>query len=207
MNIVGSFPRQFNQLAKLYQRKDVKLYINLVLTIISIAFFAFVAIRPTLVTIARLFKEINEEKMVLQTLKKKIDNLNKAQQEYSLLKPNLYLLGQALPQSSQSSLLVGQLGILAQENNLILNSLQARKFLLKGEIPPESGSYSQESGEATQLSLSFRLTGEFKDIKNFLSALQSIRRIVNVEKMAFSQKGSGGILNLNAEVTSFYQPD
>ncbi|MEJ2441504.1 MAG: hypothetical protein P8Y06_01110, partial [Patescibacteria group bacterium] len=78
LNIVGVYK----------QRKDLRMFLELLLTLVTVSFFAAFALRPTLLTIIELLKEIDTKEETLtkmstkiQEIRKKLDKLEKEANE------------------------------------------------------------------------------------------------------------------------------
>jgi len=64
------------------EREDIRNYVELVLSLISIIIFAVFALRPTILTIIELNKEIKTKEETVKQMDTKIKNLQKAQKPY-----------------------------------------------------------------------------------------------------------------------------
>lgn len=187
------YRRYFVDLSRFYQKKEVHVYTGIVLSILTVAFFLFFAIRPTIITIISLVKEIKDKRVIAEKLEDKIDALNSAQIEYQRIERKLYLVDKALPDNADLSLYIRQLEALAKRHNVTIESLQFEKTTLK----------SKEKGkEAVQgVRFSLALTGDYHQLKSFLDTLARLRRLVFVEAFTFQTgKGETRLLStLNAE--------
>jgi Tfp pilus assembly protein PilO len=195
------------RVAEFYQKKEVKTYTNLILSVFAISFFAFLAIKPTMVTIASLVKEIRDEKEVAQKLENKLKNLAQAQREYSALKPKLHLIEASLPQTPQVSLFLGQVEVLAQKSGLKLSGVQTRDVTLKGKkITFEKKRKGQEKSPYPSFIINFSLSGDYPAIENFLRSISNLRRMVDIKSFSIkrTQKSSTDLLDLIAELEVFY---
>lgn len=198
------------KVADFYQRKEVKAYTNLILSLITASFFAFFAIRPTLVTIASLVKEINDQKEISQRLDSKLDDLVKAQKEFATIRSKLGMINSALPKKPQPSLFLGQIELLAYENRLNLTTVQSSSIYLKGTpTAPVKEKKTQEKTLYPSFNSRVSASGTYPDLKNFLLSLNNLRISLNIEGISF-QKGkekSSEILNLSFETNTFYLPE
>jgi len=185
------YHRYFTDLSRFYQSKKAKTYLGIILSLLTTTFFVVFAIKPTLVTIAQLIRQTKDQKEVEASLEKKINSLSQAQNEYLAVEPNLSLLEDALPQEPQAPLLIKQLEALASQNNVSIDRLRINEFNLKKNSPPQS--------EKQPLTFSFAATGDYANLKAFLSSLANLRRIVLVESFSFQKKGVGEktVLSLN----------
>jgi len=191
------YRRYFIGLGALYKKKQARVYTGIVLTIFTVAFFGFFAIRPTLVTISGLFKEIKDKKEVVKQMDEKIADLTKAQINYSQIEDELYLVDQSLPLDPDLASLMKQLESLARTNSVTLESVQYDKINLLGEA-------EKEEGQKAAFTLS--LSGNYADLKQFLYSLDNLRRIILVDGFSFSTKTEEEIqiLMLNVTAKAYY---
>lgn len=164
---------------ELYKKKKTRVYTGIILSILAVAFFGFFAIRPTLVTIGGLLKEIKDKKEVVAKMDRKIDNLEKAQANYSRVKNDLDLVEESLPLDPDLPILIKQLESLARLSSVVVESVRFDKTNLQGEI-------ETEKGMAVGFSLS--LTGSYENLKNFLNSSDTLRKIISVESFGFTPK-------------------
>jgi len=189
------YRRYFLDIRRFYQQRKVRVYTEIVLTLLAISFFLFFAIKPTLVTIVGLVREIKDKRMVVQKLEEKINNLNTAQNEYFTVEDNLYLVDQALPKDAQISLLVRQLEFLASAHGVSLEAIQYSPLRLK-EKPEREG--------LQEIDFKMVLTGKYKDLRNFLWSLNNFRRVIQVEGFGFKKGKSEEALALSVSGKTFF---
>jgi len=166
-------------IGSLYKKKKVKVYTGIILSLFAVAFFGFFAIRPTLVTISGLLKEIKDKKEVVAKMDQKIDNLNGAQTNYTRIKDQLSLVEESLPLDPNLPLLIKQLESLARLSSVTLESVRFEKTNLQGE---------KETKQDQAVGFNLALVGNYENLKNFLSSLDTLRRTVSVESFGFTSR-------------------
>lgn len=198
------YHRYFVKVKGLYDKREVVVYTGLILTLLTISFFALFAIKPTVTTIAQLFKEIERKREVDQKLQTKINTLRQAQTNYSLVSNKLALIDQALPQEPELTNLIYQLEILAQQNNVQLRSLRFEPaYLLGGETK-----IKKKIDVYPSLAFNLSFTGEFENVYNFLDSLEDLRRNLDFEN--FTARGATAeetrlfTLTINLQLKSIY---
>jgi Tfp pilus assembly protein PilO len=209
-NTLGSYrrySRYYSNFKQFYQKKQVRVYTELILSLLTIIFFLVFAIRPTLITIASLINEIDEKKILVQKLDNKINTLNLAQAEYERVKDKLFLIDEALPQNSEFSLLIRQVEALARRNGLAINSIQFETTQLKGEKTIMTNVRVQEKNEKGPpgASLTIELLGEYEQLKFFIFDVVGFRRLTIPEEYSFEIDEEGGALTLSLDIKAFYQ--
>ncbi len=191
------YRRYFVNLGQFYQQKKVRIYTGIVLSLLTVAFFLFFAIRPTLTTIAALTKEIKDKKSITEKLDDKIKALNAAQVEQQKIAKDLLLVEVALPDNPHLSLLAPQLEALARENGASLRSIQFSEAMLKGQ---EEEKDPQADKEDQGLGFNLVVVGDYQNLRSFLDSLIDLRRTISVEGFAFSsEKETGLVLTLKAK--------
>lgn len=176
------YRRYLGNIRFLYQKKQARVYTGIVLSILTVAFFGFFAIRPTLVTISGLLKEIKDKREVVAQMDQKINNLAKAQANYNQISNRLYLINQSLPQDPDLSLLIKQVEALARISSVNLDSVRFDKTNLQGEV---------EKKEEQKVGFSLALSGSYQNLKQFLNSLDTLRRVILIESFAFKSKAEG----------------
>ncbi|MBN1263577.1 MAG: type 4a pilus biogenesis protein PilO [Candidatus Pacebacteria bacterium] len=203
-NVTQKYSGYLSKISKAYQTGEIKNYTTLTLSLLVVAFFAFFAIRPTLITIASLNREIKDQKIVAEKLEDKIQDLAEAQKEYLILKPKLYLIDEALPQSSQVSLFLGQIEVLALEKNLELVSVQVGQVTVKGK----EVSLSKKEGISSGFPVKLSLSGSYENLKEFLKELENQRRATILKELVLVAKKDKALseVSLRTEIEVFYLP-
>lgn len=179
------YRRYFVNVKALYKKKEVIVYTGLTLTLLAIAFFGVFALKPTLTTIATLLKEIETQKTTSQKLQTKINALSQAQVNYSLASNNIKLVDEALPNEPNLSQIIFQIEILTQKEGVAIRSLSFEPVALLGELPQKT---KEKKGalESQEIGFSLGLTGNYENLKSFITSLENLRRSVKVETFTFT---------------------
>lgn len=190
------YQRYFVRLGQLYQQKKTRTYTGIILSILTVTFFLFFAIRPTLTTITGLMREIKDQRLVAEGLQDKINALRSAQEEYRLVEKDLYLVNQALPEDPQISTLLKQIETLAHQSGVTMEMAKYNQVYLREK---------EASPEEKEVNFGFTASGSYQNLKNFLTSLNSLRRIILVESFAFKTgKAESQSLNLSLDAKAYY---
>ena len=154
------------------------------LSVSTVAFFLIVAIRPTVITITKLIKEIEEKEAASLLLDKKINSLVAAQKVYAINSQRLPMLNQALPEKSEFPWLANFLESTALSSQVELSSLTFEKIDLN-PAPPVSQSQKPSSGQTINFSTNAK--GDYLNLKNFVSLLESSRCLIKIELTGISE--------------------
>lgn len=171
------YRRYLLRLRSVYQQPVAKASLGLILTLLTISFFGLFAIRPTLITIAKLIKELKEAQKTNQILEKKVNNLTQAQFTYAAVEDYLAYVNRSLPKKAEFNRLATEINFLAFNHNLLLSSASFEEFELL-----------ELDNKLKTLKFRISVAGGFTDIKNFLKDLANLDRIVNIDSVAFSTK-------------------
>ena len=115
---------KYFQLLPDFKEDRVQKITTLALTLVALSFFGLFAINPTLSTIAKLEKELSDNKFVDQKLQTKINDLSLLQQKYALIQQDLPYVYSSVPKSPEAPLVIAQIQTLAKANNLKISSFQ-----------------------------------------------------------------------------------
>lgn len=170
------YTRYFKWLRESYSaRPAVRASLELLLTLLTISFFAVFAIRPTAKTIGELFANIKAQREIASKLEQKLKDLGTAQNAWRSEEGRLILLDQTLPTNPKPAELLQQLESLAANYNTTLLSLSVEDATLLG---PK---------ETNNVKVAFSVAGNYDSLISLLSDTENLRRPVKVETISFSQ--------------------
>lgn len=176
-------------LMRYYRIPAVQISLNIVLSILIVSIFAAFAIRPTLVTIAKLQKNIEDSKKTLTTLEAKVKALNTASKNLEKIKPSLPRLDEVIPttEAGYNSMLITA-EALALQSGVELASVNLGGSILFSKIVEPYKPDKKE--DVILLPYSIKLVGSYPGCMNFLQSLANVPRLFGVESVNFSKEGS-----------------
>lgn len=179
----------------LERREDIRAYLELLLTLAAVSFFAWFAIRPTIATIATLVRQVTAQKEIVEKLDRKLGALSLAQQQRQGFEKNFILADQAVPLGAKPELLSRQLEALAAKNNITLALVSIDQGETEQEIPMSP--------------LSAVLVGNPQNALSFLTDLQDLRRPFLWKSLSISGKPPGAAVEVNVSFTGVlpYYPE
>lgn len=192
------YRKYFLAVPRLFGQKKARVYTGLILSFFTISFFGLFALRPTFLTIANLLVEIREKEELNQRLNSKINDLVLAQSFFSeKIAPRLSLLDEALPKDDKLNNLLAETELTANQSGISLSSLSFE--------PVEIG--KNEKGIAS-IDFTTSVIGPYQVIKNFLTNLAAMRRLVEIKGFNLSLREEQEIpdLLLSVQLKSFFQP-
>jgi Tfp pilus assembly protein PilO len=178
-----------------YQKPVAKVSLELFLSIGAVLFFAIFAVRPTLLTMAELVKEIEDKQKLDQQLQQKIAALSTAQSTYLSLQDRLIALDQAIPNTPQFIRSLKLLEKVASEQQLIISNLTVN------EIPQEEAADQSKDLQRVTIPVSVTVTGEYASIKGFIEQVLNLRRTYIIDTVVFSKNDERGQERLDAIIT------
>jgi hypothetical protein len=170
------------------KREDVKAFMELLLSLATVSIFAIFALRPTLITIAQLFKEIEAKKAIIAKLDEKIKTLSLAQENYESQKDNIALLEIAIPASPNPDSFIKQIEGVIGRNAVGILSINLGESTLLG-TPKEGvlivGAEPLPEG-AAGLSFTINVSSGYPTLASFLADLEALRRPVKIGKVSIN---------------------
>ncbi|MCL5095910.1 MAG: type 4a pilus biogenesis protein PilO [Patescibacteria group bacterium] len=196
------FNRYYTALEPLLKQPEVRAYTMMIFSFITMSFFGYFAIRPTLTTISTLTKQIDDAKLVDRKLQEKINALSSARMEYENIKPNLGLVWTALPEENKFAPFVQNLEGVATSSGTKITNLSFQTVNL-------SSLETTTSAAKKEISINFNLTtaGNYASLKDFINKLSYFQRLITIEGLSFSEPKSQdktGELDLNLIGKTYY---
>jgi Tfp pilus assembly protein PilO len=190
--------QQMNQmLRQFYDRPIAQVSLELFFSLIAVMFFAMFAIRPTLVTMSNLVKEIQDKEELNQKLAQKIAALSSVQGEYLGLQDRLKVLDAALPSQPKFEEAVLIIEKIASDNKLTIIAMEAK------EIPKEeAATVPIENQSRLSKPLTITVTGDYPAIRNFIDEIRNSQREISVDSILFSLSDERGKKVLRANITT-----
>lgn len=183
---------------RFYEQPVARVSFELFITIMVIMFFAVFAIRPTLLTMSDLIKEIQDKRSLDQSLTQKVAALSTAQTEYLNLQSRLSILDRAIPPEPELVTALKILEKLASENQIAILTIGT------GKLPqqrPTSASTPTTPPTRQNLTFIISIVGDYASIRNFISSLQSTQRMIIVESIIFTINQEQNTKALEANIT------
>lgn len=174
-------------LVAFYRQPVAKISLELFLSFGLVIILVVVAIQPTLTTISRLNKEVQEKKELTSKLSSKISALSTAVNLYNQYLPKIELLNQALPSSASLIPTLKIIEKIATENDVVITSIAVR------QVPEEANELpTSATATLTSLPISVTVMGQYQDMRQFVEALHQSRRTIQVLSAGFSLEETRG---------------
>lgn len=180
-----------------FQNEKAQKFTSLVLSIVALSFLGIFAINPTLSTIARLNKELSDNKKTDQQLQQKISNLSILQQKYNSLQNDIPFVLSSIPNNSEAPLLLSQLQSITKNTGLIITSLQSSQV--------EAVNPNTTNKKYSSYSFSFSGDGSYEVISKFISTLLNMQRIIVMDNFSISKSNQPGLLQITLRGTAYFK--
>jgi len=169
-----------NLVAQYRGRSDLKAYLEVLLSLVTISIFIAFALRPTLITIAQLLKDIDAKKQIVVKMDSKIQNLAQARSAYDAEKANILLLENAIPKQATPALFARQIERLIGTHPVTVISIVEGKGTILGAKTKDTAEEEQSilpqgtSGTDFSISLSPQVNN-YQMLAAFLSDFEKLR--------------------------------
>lgn len=189
-------------LSQFYERPVTRVSAELFFSIFAVIFFALFALRPTLNTMARLLREIEEKQELNAGLARKLSALSTAQNEYFTFADRFDILEEAVHSELSLEAALLYLEYLVDRENLSLAGLRIEEFPL--ELTPGEVEDAMEDREIAIYAVQATFTGTYDEIVRFFRAIESIQPLFSVQGFSFSvTEDRDGNRSLNANATIY----
>lgn len=196
--------------ARFYQSlaKDplARMSVEFIATVFFIVVLFIVAIRPSFVTISKIQNSLDLLNTFNSSLLTKIDTLKKLTILYQNNKQKFDLLDTAIPQQPDFSVLEKQIRYLVNQNNFEILSLTFTQIPLIGSVDNDIKNTDSLAKDASNtITFNLAASGDYESIKNFISQLQTLNRLVTIQNFTISQSmTNANELNFALSVVVYY---
>lgn len=179
-----------------YQKPVARVSIELILSVIVVIFFALFAIRPTLITMADLVKEIADKKEINKQMNLKLASLASAQEQYDLYQSQFYLLDEAIPRQLDLVKSLKKIEKLAGEGEFVIDRMSIQKVPATVDTELLSGNFGDYQREF--LTINVGVIGSYMQIREFIEKIMNLRQVVVVDQVLIEKMTESD--NLSAQL-------
>jgi len=180
--------RTMRELQQFYQKPIAKVSAELFGTLIVIIVLAFFAIRPTLLTMSQLLKDIDDRKKTSEDLSKKIATISTLSAEYPAVKNEVALLETIIPNTPDFDGFMRRLEKIAANNTLIIESIQATQLPKETTINDGINTGENTAPQMTSFVISINFKGEYAKVRNTLNDLVMMDRYVTLDSLTLNAR-------------------
>jgi Tfp pilus assembly protein PilO len=189
--------QQINRtLRQFYDKPVAKVSLELFFTVIAVIFFALFAIRPTLVTMSNLIKEIQDKEALDEKLKQKIASLSSVQGEFISIQDEVGILDNAIPSTPKFEEAISIIEKIASDVKLTIISLEAK------EIPKEpTEPIDFEKAVRLRKVITLNVSGDYPSIRDFVDQVRNSQREISIDSIVFVVSDERGKKRLRTDIT------
>jgi len=184
-----------NLLDTFYNNPIAVVSFELFLSIAVVIFFAMFAIRPTLLTMSELVKEIEDKRKLDTQMAQKVAALSAAQAQYLNIKDRVFILEESLPTGSNVKNTLKIIEKVASDQELVINTMTLLEI---PDDPPQDTPLSKL--ERKPMPIQMTVVGSYASIRSFVEDLRNNRRSFAMERITFSTDDNRGQKSLEATI-------
>lgn len=170
------------------EKSDVRAYIEILLSLATVSVFAIFALRPTLLTIATLMKEIESKRETLEQMQAKIDKLNSAQTLYDRERSRIDILFTSIPTNPNPEVFARQIEGFSEKHGLSIAEINIGEAVILGKDTKSTSStekgLSPLPGGSLGLNVSATYTTDldrYFSLSNLVSDFEKSRRPAKID--------------------------
>lgn len=179
-------------------RATLYLTLSLVLLIVLVV----TALRPTVVTIAKLVSDIDKQKELNSRLENKIRQIQKAQEAYAdpQVSGRITLLDLGLPADPRFGSLAERVQTMAIASGLVLKNIEVGEIGIKPAVQVGGG----DAANMGMVNFEIRVEGEYGNLKRFVVEMENWRRLINIKKIVINKIETANTLEANISGVAGY---
>lgn len=174
--------------------KKARAYGMLVLSLLTASFFGVFAIRPTVTTIIKLRKEIQDNQYVEEKLTEKINILATLDQIYKKVESDLTSVEAALPSQPNFENLLSVIENAAAVHQLGILSIQFKPVDL---VKPKT---NRGDFKLNPIAFQVTFTGSYQNLISGLTSLNSASRLITIDALQIKKSRGAGEEELVLEI-------
>jgi len=167
------------------KRNDIRMFLEILLSLITITVFSIFALKPTLLTISQLIKDNREKEETINKMEQKIKNIATAQNIYNQNIEKISLIEQAIPNTPTPENLLRQIEGIAYTNSVTVIGSSVNEVVLVGEEKKKKNKNKIKNlpKNVSTITFSVNLTGPYLSLYSFLFNLESSRRPLIIDNI------------------------
>jgi Tfp pilus assembly protein PilO len=166
-----------------------KAYAGLILSFLTASFFAVFALRPTVLTIISLRRQVTDFQKVDRELQEKIDALSRLSFTYRSLEPDLVVIETAVPTQTNLSTLVQNLAEVGDNFGVTLNGFVVSDLRLTSTDISEMGKRKMIKPRLDPVKFTVTYTGPYEGLLDVLEGLNKLNRLIVIDKFSLTAEG------------------
>lgn len=159
------------------QKADLRAFLEIILSLTTVTIFTLFAIKPTVITIIGLVREIEEKKTTLAALEQKVQSLEAAGNLYVQNQDVVPIVDSAISTLPSPDLISKQLLGLSGKYNVEIMGISVGQVTIIGTGAEKKGKsdFKPLPGNANEMAFSVSIRGDYPSIISFLRGLENLR--------------------------------
>ncbi|MFC1625836.1 hypothetical protein ACFL1Q_02260 [Patescibacteria group bacterium] len=176
------------------QKQDLRMFLEVVLSLVTISIFSIFALKPTALTIIELVKEIKGKEETLSLLTQKVQDLNTARNNYESIQSQIQLIESSVPQEPLPDGFTRQIEGIAAKNSVSVSSISVGEIALIGttKIKKATGKLKPFPQGANEMSVSISVSGGYPNLSSFINDLENLRRPIKIDALQITSSETIG---------------
>lgn len=192
-----NFNRYYISIRKVWDKPSVRRFSEATATLFLIAFFLFVALKPTIETIFTLNKKISDARETEAQMTKKIADMNIAMSRFQSIETDLPLLEESIPSGAKAEAVIDMIN-----QNLNKSHMQAPSYSL--------GSYSLgkdpvKNSDASTYTTNVSAIGSYPNIMNFIQNYSNAKRLIVPDNITLGKTKEENVVNFVIRGPVYYE--
>ncbi|HET7099220.1 MAG TPA: hypothetical protein VFI61_03245 [Patescibacteria group bacterium] len=174
----------FLNIMSLYKKRaDLRVFLEVILSLSTIIIFLLFALKPTALTIISLLKEIREKQTTVAGLDQKINDLKTASTVFSQNQNLIVGVDSAVGTTAKPDVISKQVAGIAAKDNVSILGISIGQVTLVGTSPVKksSGDVKPLPGNAKEMPISISAKGDYPSLMLFLKDLENIKIPVKMD--------------------------
>lgn len=212
--LLSRYSVYYQRATVLYQKPEIRASVEIILSVFAVAMLIFFAIRPTIINIFALQKNITDQEAVLKKAENKIGQLLKAEKQLSDFSDRLNLIDSAVPTGKSFFAFAKRVEIIALDSGIKIESYSFPSDHMSGitnlkQIDATKIKNLTKVGPngLVEYKVNIKISGNQKTITSFLNRLENMDLLAFVKEFTISkdQKGTNQVAKeLKADVTVLF---
>jgi hypothetical protein len=202
----------YQNIKQIYQRPEIRAPIEIILSVFASLFLILTAIRPTLVTVAGLRKNIEDQVLVETRLDTKIKKIILANQQLGEYQDKLPLFERAVPEDYTYANLAKKIEILAIEDGVKIESLAFSSVAVSaddgGKDSDTDTGWVDGENKVKEFAINFSVVAEEVPLINFLKKIENLDRVLKISSIEIvkvrEREILGEKLRAGGEINGYY---
>lgn len=168
--------------------RHLKYYFTLTILFIILAMIIFILIIFSYLKISIIQSSLAEQNLRIDSLTEKEQILSGLEKRYGDIEKDIPKINTALPDKKETSQLLSDLDLLANESGLKLTLLKSSSFGKKPTAQTDQSLLQTTKGKyGYEMPLEIKLDGSFVSFSTFIQKLENYQRLVNVSSVEITK--------------------